>query len=226
MPDLDDGITADPLVVALRGLTADAPHALPLPYETVRAQGRRRRRARRVIMGTAAAVCMVAVAAGGVLLRPGSVPGAVAPAASAPVDAPSTAEPRRPVLVRAEQPTLTVPDGPQQRNLELSTGWPLTPSGGIPSMTVTALREEATMNSATGNVLDAGYAVVGDQPMHWCVRIDTSDDYRIWVCAKPALPTEALGRRNPTQAQVWLSEPDAIWFFHQVAVGDRIRLAP
>ncbi|MFJ8039886.1 L,D-transpeptidase family protein [Kitasatospora sp. NPDC096147] len=68
MHDIDGVPEQEQLGHLLRELVADAPTALPLPYETLRRKGQARRRRRH---GVLAALCGALVVSGGVLLLPG-----------------------------------------------------------------------------------------------------------------------------------------------------------
>ncbi|MEV6209353.1 L,D-transpeptidase [Kitasatospora sp. NPDC051914] len=214
---------------ALRELTAQAPAALPLPYDTVRRRGARRRRRRRAAaLAAVAAVCAIGLL-GSAASRPEIRQGPAAPAASGPAPAPSPTAPpsSRSVLTTVDVAahTVRVQDGTTVlKVLPATAGRPDHPTRPG-AMTVAEKLASFHVNSSTGPTL-APAAGEGEYnlTLSWCVRLVARDGYVTYICAMPWYGPSVLGRDNRTFGQIGLSSEDARWYFEQARVGDTVQV--
>ncbi|WP_431683676.1 L,D-transpeptidase [Kitasatospora sp. KL5] len=207
---------------ALRELTAQAPAALPLPYDTVRRRGARRRRRRRAaVLAAVAAVCVLGLLGSGALLpelrqRP-----------TAPAPSPTALPSSRSVLTTVDLTahTVRVEDGTTVlKVLPATAGRPDHPTRPG-AMTVAEKLASYHVNSSTGPTLaPAAGGGEYDLTLSWCVRLVAQDGYSNYICSLPWYGASAFGRQNLTFGQIGLRSEDARWYFEQVAVGDTVQV--
>ncbi|MFB9364614.1 L,D-transpeptidase [Kitasatospora albolonga] len=245
MHDSDATPELDELTVLIRGMAAEAPTALPLPYEALRHAGRARRRRRRTGMaalGTALAI------GGGAVLWPGSGPaveelsGRPAPVVSTAFGTPPPTD--RPLEVAAQPvPSATEDPGPEplppgqvRAVVDLSSfdvrvngtdaarpcsvggpGSP-TPSG---RMTVISRQAVVVMDSQTGPFLTVGDKSTYHLELNWAVKLSAPDGTSVWIAE---MPWRAPGSSGSTAGDIGLGRGDARWFYERVAVGDTVEV--
>ncbi|MFB7476878.1 L,D-transpeptidase [Kitasatospora sp. NPDC056184] len=230
MPELENHSRSehdDRLSSALRGLYAEAPVALPLPYDTVRRRGAgRRRRRRAAVLAVAAAVCGVGLLGSGAV-SPGRQQEAAAPAIPWPTPsasasaAPSTGEVAAYVdltahTVRIQSGTTTL------KTLPATAGRADFPT---PTGTMKVADKQASLHVSSSSGWLTPQPSGGDEydvTLPWCVRLVAEDGRSTFVCGMDWYGAGTFGHENRTYGAVGLSTEDARWFFDHVQVGDPV----
>ncbi|MFG2822409.1 L,D-transpeptidase [Kitasatospora sp. NPDC048365] len=231
MPELEDDSRSeyeDRISSALRGLCAEAPAALPLPYDTVRRRGKGRRSRRRAAALAAVAVCAVGLL-GSAAILPGRQQGSVAPPVTASTPVPSTGESAPPAREVAGYVDLAAhavrvqAGGATLRTMPATAGRPAypTPTG---AMKVADKQASLHVSSSTGPTIQPSGGGEYDLTLDWCVRLLAEDGRSTYVCAMNWYGPAVLGRENRTFGAVGLGTEDARWFFDNVRVGDPVQV--
>ncbi|MFI5527130.1 L,D-transpeptidase [Kitasatospora sp. NPDC051853] len=241
----------DELTVLLRGLAAEAPTALPLPYEVLRRNGRARRRRRQT--GLAALGTVLAIG-GGAVFWPGGGPGAgtedlsgrpapvVSTVLGTPPPSPTAAEEKAaeekaavPAPVEGLGPS-PLPPGQVRAVVDLSSAdlrvngtdaaRPCSVGGpGTPTpagrMTVISRQRVVVVDSQTGPFLNERGETWYHLELKWAVELSAADGTSTWVAEMPWRP---VGGKAATSGDIGLRAEDARWFFERVAVGDTVEV--